>query len=168
MTTYTVNCPECGKCFEYGEVRETIFCSSCGKKLRITWKIDRVTLDDGLPSGPVSAAHSPAPAPPRQETYDGEIPRGYLRVVINLPLDCVELKGNFSHYLIFWDDKEIGIAGKGECVKLRTLSRVHKLEIRQVNKKAVGSAEKTEIFQVPVNGDRVLNVKVEGNGFAVE
>ncbi len=175
MSTYTVNCPECGKCFEYSEVRETVFCSNCGKKLRITWKIDSVTLDDGLPRGPVGAAPAAAAAAaprqqpqPQQKPYDGEIPKGYLRVVINLPLDCLELKGNFSHYFIRWDDKEIGMAGKGECVTLRTLSRVHKLEVKQVNKKKVGSSEKVEVFQVPVNGDRILNVKIEGDGFAIE
>ncbi len=168
MSTYTVNCPECGKCFEYGDVRETVFCSSCGKKLRIYWKIDRVTLDDGLPAGPVAAAASAPAQRPQQNTYDGEVPKGYLRVIINMPLDCLDLKGSFSHYFIRWDDKEIGIAGKGENVTLRTLSRVHKLEITQVNKKKVGSSNKTEVFQVPVNNDRILNIKIEGDGFAVE
>ncbi len=184
MYTYTVNCPECGKCFEYGEVREFVFCSNCGKKLRITWKIDRVTIDDGLPSGPVGAAPAaaavavqpqpqpqPQPKPQPQaapKVNNGEVPKGYLRVTINMPLDCFDLKGNFSHFFIRWDDKEIGKAGKGESVRIRTLSRVHKLEIKQVNKRAVGSAEKVELFQVPINDDRVINIKIEGDEFVVE
>ncbi len=165
MSSYTVNCPECGKSFEYGEVRETVFCSSCGKKLRITWRIESVALDDGIPRGPVSASSGPSRP---QQNNDGEIPKGYLRVLINLPQDCLDLKGSFSHFMIFWDDKEIGFAGRGECIELRTLSRTHKLEIKQVNKKAVGSSERLETFQVPINGNRTLNVKVEGNRFTVE
>ena len=56
MANYTVNCPACGKCFEYSELLETVFCSSCGKKLHLEWRIDRVTLDDG--TAPASSSGS--------------------------------------------------------------------------------------------------------------
>ena len=168
MASYTVNCPACGKCFEYSELLETVFCSNCGKKLRLEWRIDKVSLDDGS-APPYSPRSNPqVPEPSSKVDNDERLPVGYLQVVINMPKDCIPLKGNFSYYGVKWDDKDMGICQKGESITLRTLARTHKLTVRQINSRMVGNEIKEESFQVPINGSRTINVKATPTGFEVE
>jgi hypothetical protein len=168
MANYTVNCPACGKCFEYSELLETVFCSSCGKKLRLEWRIDRVTLDDGSAPASSTGFNPQVPAPSSRDDDDERLPVGYLQVTINMPKDCIPLKGSFSYYGVKWDGKDMGICQMGGCVTLRTLARTHQLTLRQVNSRVVGSEIKEESFQVPINGSRTINVSVGPNGFEVE
>ncbi|MBO4503081.1 MAG: hypothetical protein J5707_05490 [Candidatus Methanomethylophilus sp.] len=168
MASYTVNCPACGKCFEYSELLETVFCSNCGKKLRLQWRIDSVTLDDGSAPAFTPRGNPQAPEPSSRVESDARLPVGYLQVTINMPRDCLPLKGNFSYYGVKWDGKDMGICQKGETITLRTLARDHQLTVRQINSRMVGNEIKEETFKVPINGSRTINVKVGPNGFEVE
>lgn len=165
MCAFTINCPACGKCFDYPEVRENVFCSSCGRQLHLTWRLECVSIIGSSPGMQAAPAAQPAPQPAPSQ---GRMPQGYLKVTVNMPKDEIKMKGSFSHFMVMWDEKEIGTADKGGYVTLRTLAREHKLEIIQVNKKVVGTEEKNNTFKVPIQGDRVINVVIDGKDFSVE
>ena len=168
MVNYTIDCPACGRSFSYSELLETVFCSSCGKKLRLEWRIERVALDDGSAPSFDPRTNPQVPPPSFMDEDDVRVPAGYLQVTINMPRDCIPLKGSFSYYGVKWDGKDMGICQMGGCITLRTLARIHQLTLRQVNSRIVGNEIKEESFEVPVNGARVINVRVGPDGFEVE
>ena len=145
-----------------------MFCSCCGRKLRLEWRLDRVILDDYFapPAAPVYTP--PVPEPPAKVEEDGRFPAGYLKVVINLPRGCIPLKGSFSYYSVRWDGKDMGTCQMGGSITIRTLARTHQLILRQVNNRVVGNEVKEQSFQVPINGNRTLTVTATQTGFDVE
>ena len=51
-----ITCPYCGKIFDYMGDRQTVFCVSCGKKLRVTIQV--TGADDPSVSAPATASDS--------------------------------------------------------------------------------------------------------------